>query len=210
MSGNLRLRVGAGLAATTAVLLAVATVGALELRPDRRQDGAEVLVTAGSSSGDLFAEPAPTTTTSAAPTTVAPATTAPPAAPPTTLRSTVNTPPAARPPAGAAAAPPGPPPTIASRQTFTITPNSGSGTTSVTAGGTGCTGASASASVRIDDPGGRPVSGDGGSASADGAWRFSFSVGGNAAPGAYTVNADCRSGAQVLFVYPPQVFTVTG
>ena len=90
-----------------------------------------------------------------------------------------------------------------------MSPSSGTGVSPLTASGTGCIGASAGVSIRIDDPSGQPISGDGTSARADGSWVLPFTIGGNVAPGTYTIHADCRIQAQVLFLYPPRTFTVT-
>lgn len=224
MTGNLRLRVGAGLAAAI-VLLAVGILGALSMRSDDRRDGADVLAAAASSVDNLTPEPAPATpapTSIPSPTTAAPAlspTTVPAAAavvtaPVVTPPAAAGLPPAPAPPDGRAPAPvggpaTGPPPTVAAPQTFAIAPASGSGTTNVTASGTGCTGTAAGVALTVIDPAGVPFSGDGAAAAADGTWRVPFSIGGNAARGAYTVRATCRSGATALFEYPPQPFAVT-
>jgi len=226
MSPQLRLRIGAGLASATVVLLAVALIGAFGMRPDDGPDGPEVLAAAGSSVEDLAPEPT-TPSSSPAPTPSAPdggsspaavpvpavATTTPAVTPAPAASSPKSTAPPANPPppppAAAAGLPPGPPPTVDVRKTFAISPTSGSGTTGISASGTGCTGGSVGVSLTIIGPGGVPVGGDGGGASADGGWRVPFSIGANAVPGSYSVQAVCRSGAQVLFGYPSQTFTVT-
>ena len=229
MTGELRLRIGAGLAAATVVLLVVAAVGAPGMSSEDRRDGPEALAVAGSSIDDLVPEPTPPTspaltpaptgdgsTSPAAVPAPAPAANAPPTtpaapAPPTSAAGAKDAPPVPNPPPPLAAGPSvGPPPTIDVRQTFAISPTSGSGTTGISANGTGCTGASAGASLTIFGPAGLPVAGHNATAAADGVWRVPFTVGANAAPGSYSVQAACRSGAQVLFVYPPQAFTVTG
>ena len=226
MNARLRFRAGAGLAVAAAVLLAVATVGAVQLQSDDRSVGPDVPVPAGSSSVDevVAADAVPTTPSLAAgsdtaPPTVpvaeaAPSGAAPAAAqaaalpanpplPPPGPGPAIGAPPAPAPPAGL-------PPLVAPQGTFTISPTTGPGNTRVTASGTGCTGLSARVSIRIDDPAGLPYGADAGSPSAGGAWSFPFSISGSALPGVHTVTADCRSGAQVLFVYPPQAFTVIG
>ena len=223
MSRTVRLRVAAALAVATVVLLAVATAGALQLRSEDGRDEPEALMPAGSSS-ELAAEGAPTTlppdagpgtaptampAADAAPPTAASPAAAPTAAnpaippvPPPGLPPGVSPPPLPTPPIGL-------PPTAGLQRTFTISPTSGPGSAGVTASGTGCTGPSARVSIRVDGPDGLPYSANAGSASAGGAWSFPFSIRGGA-PGVHTVTAGCSSGDQLLFLYPPQAFTVTG
>ena len=61
----------------------------------------------------------------------------------------------------------------------------------------------------MSDPTGRPFSGDGGAAMADGTWYVPFGFYG--LPGEYTVRARCAiSNGPALFDYPLATFIVTG
>lgn len=177
-------------AVAVAVAALVLAGGAALLVVNDDDDGEQQVATHATTSSTE--EPTTTTalvvtTTTLVPTTVPPTVPTAPPAPTATTRPTTTT-------------------TKGPTRTWSISPTSGSSGTRVTASGVGCTGTNAGVTLRVYDPGGQEVNGDGAAALPDGTWSVSISM--NGSPGRYRITAEC-SGSNGFRYTAPQYFTIT-